>query len=315
MNEIAALKNLDLNLLVSLHELSRSTSVTDAARRMGVTQSAMSHQLKRLREIFDDELFITTLRPMQPTSRASELTEPLREVLSGAAKLTRSVQPFDPTTSERRFVIASTDLSEFSMGAAARRACAASAPGVRLSFVRRPADLKQALEEGRIDVAVLPAGVPGIRELAGSYRKRLIGSDGFRVVMRPDHPAARQKLTLSRYLKLDHLLVSPSGAPGGLVDRVLQPLGKTRRVAMQVSHFVSAPFIAAATDLVLTCPAQMADEAMRHIELARFRPPLTLPKVDAYAIWHERFHEEPEHQWFRRLLFQVGSARGASAVD
>lgn len=305
MNEIDSLKRLDLNLLVSLHELFHSNSVTDASKRMGVTQSAMSHQLKRLREIFADPLFVTTVRPMQPTPRASELRGLLGEVLKHVAEMTRSITPFDPNASERRFVVATSDITEVSMASKLRRAIRPIAPKVRLSFVRRPADLKDSLEDGRVDFAVLPTGVPGIEDLAGPFRRRRVGVDGFRVLMRREHPAAARNLTLRRYLSLEHLLVSPSGAPGGLVDGVLRAMGKSRRVALQLSHFVSAPFVVAETDLLLTCPAQFAEESTNYINLIAVKPPLPLPKVDAHVYWHERFHEEPGHRWFRELVFKA----------
>lgn len=308
MNEIDSLQNLDLNLLVSLHELFQSTSVTDAAKRMGVTQSAMSHQLKRLREEFTDPLFVTTLRPMQPTPRASELEGPVRKVLESVAELTRSIEPFDASASERRFVIATSDITEVSMAARLRRALRSVAPKVRLCFVRRPNDLKAALEEGRVDFVVLPTGVPGIDDLAGPFRRRYVGGDGFRVVMRRGHPAASKTLTLHRYLKLDHLLVSPSGAPGGLVDGVLRSMGKSRHVALQLSHFVSAPFVVAESDLLLTCPTQFAEESTKYIDLVCVKPPIPLPTIDAHIYWHERFHTQPAHRWFRDFLFDTNQS-------
>lgn len=308
MSDIDALRAVDLNLLVSLDTLSRASSVTEAAKMMGVTQSAMSHQLKRLRELLDDPLFVTSLRPMQPTPRLLQVVSGLRPLLEGLAELTSPTQEFDPATSQRVFSLATTDLTEFIFGARAARLFAATAPHTRMCFVRRMTRLKSDLAEGRVDVAVLPAGVPGVEALSGAVRRRLLGSDDFTVVMRPDHPASSQRLTLKRYLAEEHLLVSPSGGRHGLVDGALQRMGHSRRVALQVSHFSSAPLVVAQSTLLATLPTQVANEAARHIDLVCVRPPVRLPKISAYAFWHERVDKEPGHRWFREQIFKLSDA-------
>lgn len=303
MSDIDALRRLDLNLLVSLDVLARASSVTEAAKRMGVTQSAMSHQLKRLRELLADPLFITTVRPMQPTPRLTRVVDSLRPLLEGMVELTSPPQAFDAAKTERVFSIATTDLAEFVLGARAARLFTREAPHSRLCFVQRLTHLKRDLEEGRVDLAVLPAGVPGVEALTGAVRKRRLGSDGFCVLMRPGHPAASRRLTLNRYLAEEHLLVSPSGGLDGLVEAALSRMGRSRHVALQVSHFSSAPVVVAQSDLLATVPTQLAEAAATHIDLVRATPPLSLPQIDAYAFWHERVHDDPGHRWFRERVF------------
>lgn len=301
MNEIDSLRRHDLNLLISLHSLLEERSVTKAAKRAGVTQSAMSHQLKRLREGFGDPLFISTPGGLVPTPALEALEEPLRDTLTALERLMRPGERFDPATSDAHFVLATSDAVELMGLPTILDALSDEAPGIKVSSVPRTTDVAELLRRGDVHLAIGPGGgsVPGIDLARPELQQRKLMDEGFRVLVRDGHPRVRRRPSRKRYLELGHLLVSPTGRPGGVVDAVLARTGERRTVVHQVSHFVTAPFVIARTDLILTCPEGFAKEACRLAPLRHFAPPLELPRTQIYLYWHRRFQNDPAHRWLR----------------
>ncbi|MEM9865652.1 MAG: LysR family transcriptional regulator [Myxococcota bacterium] len=308
----AELLGRDLNLLVALDVLGRSPSVTAAAKTMGLTQSAMSHQLRRLRELMDDPLFITTSRPMRATARAEALLPRLRETLETLRQLTAPSNDFDPRESKRRFVIACSDISEFTGALQTLEAAQQAAPNIEVAFVGRSPTSEADLARGAVDIVIMPEGVPGIQTPGAGFRRRKLVDEDFAVLVTDSHPVLGTGLTLEHYLAYPHLLISPSGSRRGVVDAVLAGMGKTRRVRMQLAHFATAPFVIAGTELILTCPASFATVACTRAHLRKLAPPLPLPTVTAAMFWHERVHHDPGHRWLRTFIAEHNAALSAT---
>lgn len=288
---------LDLNLLVTLMVLLDEGSVTGAARRLGVTQSAVSHKLKRLREEFDDPLFVSGKHGLIATERALALAEPLRDALDRLAATVADEQPFDPATAERQFVLSGADIFEFIGLPRVLELIAREAPKLSLVVTARQLDLYERMERGEVHFAF----GPGFPAKAG-LRQQKLAEEPFVVMGRADHPLLRRKLSLDAYLKAEHVLIAPQGRPGGFVDDALARLGKARRVAVQVGHFAPAPFLVARTDLLLTAPISLFRQAAEHLAL-RMRPvPLELPPAPTLVAWHERLDRDPGHRWFRAAV-------------
>jgi len=304
MSEIDALLGRDLNLLVSLHVLLEERSVTTAARRVGVSQSAMSHQLKRLRESFDDPLFVTSAHGLLPTPRLIALEGSLRAALADLEVLLRPGEGFDPARSERRFTIAGSDILELVALPRAMAVLAAEAPRVQLASLPRTPDVADRLRRGEVDLAIAPGGgaVPGVDLARPDLKQRKLAEEGFRVLAREGHPVVKRRLSRKRYLSLGHVLVSPTGGARGVVDAVLAREGLRRTVRAQVSHFVAAPFLIARSDLLLTCPTSLAEAACELAPLRHFAPPFPLPKTPIHAYWHGRFQEDAAHRWLRDFV-------------
>lgn len=297
---MASFSSLDLNLLVTLDALLRARHVTRAARQLGISQSAMSHRLKKLREALGDPLFVGSARGLVPTRRAAELEQPLRETLQRMQALLAGPKPFDPATSERRFVVAGSDYGELALIPDLVARLRRLAPRIDLVCEQRLPDVVRQLEDGRVDLVVGPP----LPDRAG-VKTRKLGKNVFVVVFREGHPLATQRLTLARYLAASHLLVAPQGAARGLVDDVLARRGKSRRVALVVRHFSTAPFIVARSDLLWTAPREIAVKASEHFALELARSPVELPSFDYFMTWHERAHADPAHQWLRRMILDV----------
>lgn len=305
----AALRDLNLNLLLSLDALLREVNVTKAAHRLGVTQSAMSHSLRQLRELLGDPLLVRGKGGMVLTPRAAQLAVPLRQGLTILERALLEEPAFDPLAARRRFVLAAGDLVAVRVLPKLLEITAAEAPNVDLDV--RSFELgriEQQLESGEMDVllALLPDQGSGLRT------KKLF-TEGFACVVRDGHPTVRRRLDLDRYTALPHLLISPRGEGAGTVDTALALLGRRRRIALRVSWFLTAPLLVATSDLILTAPRTLAEQFAKAHGLRVLEPPLELPTFDVHLVWHERWEEDPAHRWLREAVVRaVGPAKPRS---
>lgn len=310
-HDISELHRVDVNLLVALDALTRERSVTKAAQRAGVTQSAMSHTLRRLRELFDDPLLVRGRGGMVLTPRAEALAMPLRAGLVSLARTLAEPQPFTPAVSARGFRIVSPDLFNDLVLPALLQRLGDEAPGVDLAVVPLHARLADALETGDVDLAIHPVLLDPEpfelgTELDAELQRRTLFQDSFRCFLRSDHPAltGRRKISLRAYTGLRHVLVSPSGEGPGVADRFLQAHDLERRIALRVPSFSSALTVVAQSDLVLTAP-QSLSQCLNASTLACVNTPIEMPDHAITMLWHRRFTEEPAHRWLRELLVDV----------
>jgi len=295
------LARVDLNLLVVLHELLRARSTTEVARRLGRTQSAISHALGRLRDTFRDPLFVRAGATLRPTARAEELAGPLAQLLSSTDALLRdSDQTFDPARVERTFTIGTTDFTEILLLPSLLPRLRREAPGLDLRSVFVGPDLDRAIQTREIDLAIGTL----FRDLTGLV-EQLLYEDRLVCVMRRDHPKARRKLDLATYLALDHALVAPRGLPGSTVDAALAPRGLRRRVVLTLPHFAAAALVVAETDLVLTLPERFARWMAARTPLKVLEPPLELPGFRFSMLFSSTMRDDPAHAWLRRAILDA----------
>ncbi len=294
---------IDLNLLLSFDALLEEGSVTKAAKRVGVSQPAMSNALGRLRRSIGDELLVRTKTGMVPTPRALELAGPVREALSTLERALEDRGSFDAATAERKFVLATNDYAEMVLLPALALHCAKYAPGVDLS-VRALGDLpSSALESGEVDLAL---GV--FQDIPGSLRQQGLFKDRFVCVARKDHPEVQGTLSLEQYARQTHVLISPRGKGPGVVDHVLAQQQLQRRVAVSVPHFSVAPLLVAQTDHVLTLASRVACAFGAALGLQVLEPPLDLPHFTIRQVWHQRFQQDAAHAWLRRCLAEIAQS-------
>src|SRR5262245_58388030 len=210
------LSGLDLNLLLALDALLGERHVPRAAARLGMTQSAASHALARLRTALRDPLLVRGPRGgMVPTARAEALAGPLATALAALAAAVHGPPGFDPATARRTFHIVAGDYAELVVLPRLAARIGAAAPAVDLWLHPAPTDLTGAFAAGTIDCMIAP--VRGRAWPAGCYEKRLF-PETFTCVVRAGHPVARRRLTIARYCALPHLLVAPRGTPGSIID-------------------------------------------------------------------------------------------------
>jgi len=315
-----ALAGVDLNLLVAFDALARECSVTKAAARVGLTQSAMSHALRRLRDLLDDPLLVRGRGGMVLTARAEALAIPLRSGLVTVHRALSEPPQFDPSTARRAFRMTSPDLFDVLVLPSMLERIRADAPGVDLTVMTvAAANIAESLQTGELDVAVLPRfhepdSAPS-SSAAGLVRRTLF-RDRLVCLVRADHLALqtprgvrRKKLSLPAYLKLSHAMVSPTGTGGGPVDRALAREGAQRRIGLRLPSFSAALAIVARSDLALTGPAGLARLAPADPEIAVFAPPLPVPEHSIDLVWHERFTNDPGHAWLRDLMAEAAQTQ------
>jgi DNA-binding transcriptional LysR family regulator len=303
MNDVHEVAQVDLNLLVVLDALLRSRSTTVAARRLGRTQSAVSHALARLRDTLGDPIFVRVGSALQPTRFAEALEVPLREVLLRAeALLSRSDASFDPKRIERTFVWAGTDFAEMLIMPKLVPVLRREAPGAALVTRSLGNEVDRAIQSREIDLAFGAR----IRPLSG-IATREVRTEGLVVLLRKGHPATRRKLSARRYAALDHVLVAPRGMPGGPADTALEALGLTRRVVLRVPHFAAAAFIVSQTDLVVTVPKGFVD-ILRPLDVVALALPFALPPLKFSIGYSTTLENDPAHRWFRERVLEAGRA-------
>jgi len=299
---------LDLNLLVVLEALLDKRSVTRAAKQVGLSQSALSSALARLRAALGDPLFVRTAAGMLPTPRALELEPELRVAMSS---IRRVITPdaFDPRTAKETFRVATGDYAELLMLPPLVKALASRAPSAKITVVPIASNPISRLEDGSSEVVIAPFLPSSVH-----VEVDVLFDDGFVCAMRRGHPAARGRLTLARFARLRHLLVSPEGEGVAYVDQLLEQAGLTREVTLRVPHFSVAERLLEASDLVATLPSRLVGQ-MAKTAIVRVRPPFEMQRFIMKAAWHRRTLASPGHRWFRSLVAEVASGLGGGAAD
>ena len=239
-------RDLNLNLLVSFDALMAERNVTRAARRVGLTQSAMSNSLAQLRRVFDDGLFLRHPGGVSPTERALALAGPIRLALSTLDAAFTAQGHFEPSTAERTFTLVGQRLRGMRILPPLLRLLEREAPKVHLAV--RPwglHDVPPDLKEGTVDLMI---GFYGA--LPPGHREQLLFDEEYLCIVRKKHPRVHTRLTLKQYVELSHVLVSQRPGSMGSVDRALAKLALSRRVGARVSHFLMVPSLVAQTDMV-----------------------------------------------------------------
>lgn len=304
---MSAWSDFDWNLLKCLDALLKAQNVTRAATRLGMSQPAMSRALARLRQVFDDELFVRGPAGMEPTERARELAGMLETIQHEVGRAVATPH-FDPARAERTFVLAGADFAEFALIPGLVRLWQSRAPGLDVRFVRASADAEVLLADPEIDLLI----VPRLSKQLGSVLGQKLFDEGFACITRRNHPGVKGRLTLKRYCSLPHLLVAPRGRPGGIVDRQLAQRGRTRRIALQVPTFLAAPPIIAETDLIATLPRRLVQAFQNWLPLQVHEPPLEIPGFTSMQYWSARRGADPAHAYLRRSLLEVAQAPNGS---
>jgi DNA-binding transcriptional LysR family regulator len=297
----AKLRRLDMTLLLVFAELLRHRKATEVSKRLGLTQSAISHNLKRLREVFEDELFLRRPNGLEPTGRALALEERVARILALSSETLNFGATFSPATERRTVRIAALDYEEVMFAAPLIAHIRRAAPGVQIVF--RPLARRAALDamaDGSADLALgYFVNPPPAFHVHDIYEER------YSVVMAKRHTLATGRLTAKRYAAADHLLVSLSGDLSGIVDEELAKGGLQRNVVAALPLFLPALATVARTQLVCTVPGRLAAQFARHYGLTVVRPPIDIRPFTVQLVWHKRSHTEPALHWLRQVFIEV----------
>jgi DNA-binding transcriptional LysR family regulator len=299
-------RSLDLNLLRVLDAVMAEGSLTRAAAVLAMTQPAVSHALKRLREALGQELFVRTAHGMRPTPQAEALWPHVRMAL---ASLRQALAPgdFDPRRDAVQLRIAMADATAALLARGLVDGIEREAALVNLRFLPLTTrDPRRLLEEGEADMAVgfFPEVITNIvaRGDDSHLRHAHLYATRYVCVMRKEHPLAQQPLTLDAFCSAHHLLVSFSGRAHGYVDQALAGLGRQRRVVLTVNQFFTAGQVVAGSDLLTVLPERFLQTTGGMQSLVVRELPMTLEPVHVEMLWHLRDDASPEHQWLRQRV-------------
>lgn len=292
----------DLNLLNALDALLAERSVTAAAKRMGLSVSAMSRTLTRLRVATGDPLLVQAGRSLVPTPHAERLAERARVVAEEARSvLAPAANKLDPAVLDRTFTIRANEGFVALFAAPIIVAVAEAAPHVRLRFAPKPDKAATPLREGAIDVEIGTAGAS-----APEMRSRLLFRDRFVGAAREDHPLWLKPNTPQRYAACRHIAASRRGAWTGPVDEALDDLGLHRRVVAVVPEFLDALNVARWSDLIALVPRSCFKDCRAIINgVQYFDLPFPTPELAISVMWHPRLDADPGHRWLREKLTAV----------
>jgi DNA-binding transcriptional LysR family regulator len=289
---------LDLNLLLVLDAVIETGSVSRAAQRLHLSQSATSSALGRLRAALGDPLLVRTAGGMVPTPRALALAGPVHRALSEIRQALAGGGHFEPGTARRLFTVQATDFVQGIVLPPLLAEIAAKAPHIRLRLCAPTGGLPTAkLASGELDLVLARR----TEAPAGLYEQKL-WTEGFLSAVRSGHPCAGQKLTLERFLELRHVTISFASGMAGPVDEALDACGLRRDIALAVPYFHIALAAVAASDLVVTVPEWLARAYAPQFSLSLIEPPLELTPHSTYQYWHERTHAAADHRWLRAAV-------------
>jgi DNA-binding transcriptional LysR family regulator len=292
----------DLNLLPIVIALYDELSVSRAARQLGMSQPAVSKALRRLRQTFDDQLFVRGPSGIVPTPRAHAIVSTARPHLKHLQEHLLQCERFDPATSRRPIVLGMSEIAEMAFLPSILDHLLIHAPKAPVTTVTaRDAQLADALEKGDVDVA---AGYfPTLAQR--NFRQRKLSKHGFACLMRKGHPLWKRRLTVTAYLAAEHIVVRREGRSQDLLELFIERRKMRRKVALYTSNVLSVPFIVMDTQLVATLPyAVVTRFASMTSEVVAALPPFDLT-YDLRLHWHRRFDSEPRSLWLREQLANV----------
>ncbi len=297
-NESRALSQVNLNLLVVLEALLAERHVGRAAARLRLTQSAVSHALNHMREIFNDPLFVRVTVGVEPTPRALALMVPLAGVLEEVRKMIVPASPFNPQLATDCIVLGTTDYSSLELIPALVPFLQKNAPNIHLEMRNLCLDSIIAdLDKREYDVAVAPIG----ERLPKRIATVSLFSDSITLAARKDHPLLQQRLTLETFGKLRHLLVVSSRSKNTAIHTTLKPYGLDEsNIGMVIPHFGAAGFIVANSDLVMLVPARVAKRFAPLAGFVSHELPIPNPPMFKMGLLfsRERASTEPALAWF-----------------
>ena len=282
MSAAHSLLTIDLNLLRVFDEIYSHRNLTQAAERLGVTQSALSHNLRRLREVFHDELFVRQGMAMEPTSRAIALQGPVRRIMETVSSEVLAMSQFEPAAANREFLLAMVDMGEVVFLPPLMQHLKKHAPGCTIRTRRMPNEsVADSLDAGNVELAI--GNINAVKD--SIYRQTLFEHD-YVVLASKHHPRIRSKLSWKAYQAEEHVVVA-SGSDDHLRLNILEPKGIRRKALVSVGGFLSVPWLIKGTELLATVPTRLSEDIAKAADLKQFAlPERTAPLLPVFAVAH-----------------------------
>lgn len=290
------LDKFDLNLLLAFEVLIEERNVTRAARRLNLTQSAMSGALRRLRDAFSDEILVQQGKKMFPTAAALALAPEVSSVIADLRRLIAQGMAFDPQTSERKFRIVTSDYIAIVLIGPLLEQLQHEAPRIRLELTHPAPDVIGRLDDGTIDLVIAPE-----RFLAGDNPRELLLEERHVVVGWTGNPALGVPLTRETYESLGHVVVDLTKG-GTFAENFLREHSDRRRVEVACPDFSAVAWLLPGTNRVALMHERLARIMARFLPLRICEPPVDLPVMREMILYHRANAEDPALAWFRKRL-------------
>jgi len=293
--------DVDLKLLMILDEVYKTGSVSRAAANIGMTQPSISIALAKLRNTFNDPLFVRTSRGMEPTPHALAVIKPVREAIALLRSTLGQQVVFDPLKSTRAFRIAMADVGQVVMLPDLMTHLEAAAPSVAIDILRISQETPRALESGDVDLAI--GFMPQL--MAGFYQQTLL-EQRFVCLAQEDHPRVRSKLTPTQFLAEAHIeVITPGTGQHQVLERAFRKQRIVRRIALHVPDYLGVGPIVANTDLLVIVPERVAEVLSRENKVKVVACPIALPAYQVKLHWHERYVGDPANMWLRGTISRL----------
>ncbi len=292
------IRDVDLNLLRVFECVFQTRKVVEAAEILGISQPAVSNALKKLRELFNDELFVRTRSGMTPTQYAMQLAEPISYALKTLEIAIEASESFDPRRDKRHFVIATSDLGDMYFGPKFISHIRDISQDITIEFVRnnRP-HIVDSLENGEVDILI------GFRPdlITNMFVFRLF-YQGWSILARKDHPIFSSKAPREDLLACRWIGVRSEGSGLASVNAELLKVGMDRNIVVWTSNFGTLAPLLAVGDLAACVPEKYTTVIDEAFGLKSMPFPVDLPKHSISSVWHSRAHNDPANQWLRQQV-------------
>jgi DNA-binding transcriptional LysR family regulator len=301
------LSRIDLNLLVHFDALLTERSVTRAAARVGIGQSAMSHNLARLRELFGDELLTRGPDGLRLTPRAAALVEPVRATLTHIQALVSRDQSFDPATTARTFRFGLPDSMEVLIMPALLAHLREVAPGIQLRLSNF--DSSRLLDELDADELDLAIGYDAFPQGQAHHKRRLLFTETYLCIFNAATTGIAPPISVDDYVRLPHVVTSlkPGRSVRGVVDEALEKRGLQRTIALTTPRFLTVPSLLLRAPVIASMHGRLARLFAADLGLSISPPPVALPEVAVSLLWHASYDRDPAHQWLRHLIVRLAA--------
>ncbi|KIF80542.1 LysR family transcriptional regulator [Noviherbaspirillum autotrophicum] len=294
------ISRVDLNLFTVFEAIYTEGSVTRASQKLNLTQPAISHALGRLRQMFDDPLFVRQGHAMVSTPMARNMIEPVRRALRGLEVTLNGLHVFDPASTPKQFNIALRDVLEATILPPLMLRVRQAAPLVDIAA----SHVERRELEGELAAGTLDGAIDVLLPLSGDIMRTRIYQDSTVVVVRKGHPAIDGKLDLDTYMKQDHILASSRRRGPGLEDFELSRFGLERQIRLRCQHYFAACRVVSETDMLLTMPGRYARIANQQFDNQILPFPLEVPAFDVFLYWHANMDNDPANRWFREQVME-----------
>ncbi|HGH5979836.1 TPA: LysR family transcriptional regulator [Kluyvera georgiana] len=292
---------LDIKSLRFFSALYRLGNVSPAADALSISQPTGSILLKRLRDHFDDPLFIRVGQRMEPTPRADFIAQTVFTILDLADNALMKIPDFSPQTSTRNFTLSMTDISQMTLLPHLQTQLhELGAEGIAFSVLNIDESMPGDLESGKCDLAI-----GYLRQVPDSIYQQRLFNQSYVCLCAANHPRIREAFTLTDWHRERHLAIRINGTGHGDIDNLLEEIGQSRRVALTLPSFLGAGELVADSNLIAVVPEQPARHLMKHYPCRIWPLPFSLPGIAIRQLWHQRHHRDPGHVWLRGLIAAI----------